>query len=104
MVQIIQAQVTLQQLITLYGLQLIEGEQFFREWQDQLPELTDLEKQLLDQVKAGYLNLRNYPPLLENTLNTVVLSPLGVVCDDPQSASRRSPQGDEVVCVSGCHG
>jgi hypothetical protein len=77
MVQTIQAeQVTLQQLITLYGLELIEGEQFFREWQDQLPEPTDLEKQLLDQVKAGYLNLRNYPPLLENTVNTVVLSPL----------------------------
>jgi len=30
----------------------------------------------LDQIKTGYLNLRNYPPLLENTVNTVVLSPL----------------------------
>lgn len=77
MVQIIQAeQITLQELILLYGLQLVEDEQFFREWQDELPELTDLEKQLLDQVKAGYLNLRNYPPLLENTVNTAILSPL----------------------------
>ncbi len=77
MIQTIQPEeVTLQQLITLYGLQLVEGEQFFREWQDDLPELTDWEKLLLDQVKAGYLNLRNYPPLLENTVNTVVLSPL----------------------------
>jgi len=76
MVQTIQAEeVTLQQLITLYGLQLVEGE-FFREWQDELPEITDLEKQLLDQIKTGYLNLRNYPPLLENTVNTVILSPL----------------------------
>ena len=77
MVQTIQAEeVTLQQLIILYGLQWVEGEQFFPEWQDELPELTDLEKQLLDQIKAGYLNLRNYPPLLENTVNTVILSPL----------------------------
>lgn len=77
MLQTIQAEeVTLQQLITLYGLQWVEGEQFFPEWQDELPELTDLDKQLLDQIKTGYLNLRNYPPLLENTVNTVVLSPL----------------------------
>ncbi|MBD2503592.1 restriction endonuclease subunit R [Anabaena azotica] len=68
--------VTLEQLITLYGLELVDTEEFFREWQDDLPELTDLEKQLLDQIKAGYINLRNYPPLLENTVNTVVLSPL----------------------------
>ncbi|MDF5737623.1 MULTISPECIES: hypothetical protein [unclassified Nostoc] len=30
----------------------------------------------MDQIKAGYINLRNYPPLLENTVNTIVLSPL----------------------------
>ncbi len=77
MVQIIQAEtITLRELITLYGLQLVEDDQFFREWQDNLPELTDLEKQLLDQIKTGYINLRNYPPLLENTVNIAVLSPL----------------------------
>ncbi|MEH2416192.1 restriction endonuclease subunit R [Nostoc sp.] len=67
---------TLEQLILLYGLELVDSEEFFREWQDDLPELTSLEKQLLDQIKAGYINLRNYPPLLENTVNTIVLSPL----------------------------
>jgi hypothetical protein len=77
MVQIIQAEtITLRELITLYGLQLVEDDQFFREWQDNLPELTDLEKQLLDQIKTGYINLRNYLPLLENTVNIAVLSPL----------------------------
>lgn len=77
MVQIIPAEkITLQELIAVYGLQLVEDEQFFPEWQYNLPELTDVEKQLLDQVKAGYINLRNYPPLLENTVNTAVLSPL----------------------------
>jgi hypothetical protein len=77
MVPIIQAEtITLRELITLYGLQLVEDDQFFREWQDNLPELTDPEKQLLDQIKTGYINLRNYPPLLENTVNIAVLSPL----------------------------
>ncbi|MBN3905674.1 MAG: restriction endonuclease subunit R [Nostoc sp. NMS1] len=68
--------VTLEQLILLYGLELVDSEEFFREWQENLSELTNLEKQLLDQIKVGYLNLRNYPPLLENTVNTTVLSPL----------------------------
>ncbi|MBH8561002.1 PD-(D/E)XK nuclease family protein [Nostoc sp. CENA67] len=77
MVQTLAAEnVTLEQLITLYGLELVDGEEFFREWQDDLPELTNTEKQLLDQIKAGYINLRNYPPLLENTVNTIILSPL----------------------------
>ncbi|QLE41361.1 restriction endonuclease subunit R [Nostoc sp. C052] len=77
MVQTLAAEnVTLEQLILLYGLELVDSEEFFREWQDDLPELTSLEKQLLDQIKAGYINLRNYPPLLENTVNTIVLSPL----------------------------
>lgn len=77
MAQTFQAEtITLQDLIRLYGLDLVENDQFFPEWQDNLPELTDLEKQLLDQVKGGYINLRNYPPLLENTVNTAVLSPL----------------------------
>ncbi len=77
MVQTIQAEnITLRELITLYGLQLVEDDQFFREWQDSRPELTNQEKQLLDQIKAGYINWRNYPPLLENTVNIAVLSPL----------------------------
>jgi hypothetical protein len=77
MVQTIQAEnITLRELIDLYGLQFVEDNQFFPEWQDNLPELTNSEKQLLDQIKSGYFNLRNYPPFLENTVNTVVLSPL----------------------------
>ena len=77
MVQTIQAKdITLSQLKTIFGLQRIEDEQFFREWQDNLPEITDLEKQQLDRVKANYFNLIEYPPLLENTVKMVVLSPL----------------------------
>lgn len=77
MVQTIQASlVTLLELETNFKLELLEDEQLFREWQDNLPEITDIEKQRLDRVKASYLNLLKYPPLLENTVQMVVLSTL----------------------------
>jgi hypothetical protein len=45
MVQTIQAkEITLLDLETTFGLQLVEDEQFFREWQDNLPEVTNSEK------------------------------------------------------------
>jgi hypothetical protein len=82
MVDILQAQaVNLRDLIDKFGIQLVEDEQFFREWQDDLPELTDLDKQLLDKVKAGYINLRNYPPLLENVIRMAVLDPMLFIGD-----------------------
>lgn len=68
--------VTLEQLIALTGLKRVDDPTFFSEWQSDLPVLSDQDIQLLDQVKAGYLNLRNYSPLLENTVNTAILSPL----------------------------
>ncbi len=77
MVQTLQAKaVTLHELNDLFGLQLIEDEQFFREWQDNLPELTEEEKRRVDRVKTSFTNLLEYPPLLENTVKMVVLSPL----------------------------
>jgi hypothetical protein len=76
MVQTIQAQnIKLHDLIEEFGLQRTEDEQFFREWQDDLPELTNLEKQALDEVKADYLHLSEYP-ILEPIVKLVVLSPL----------------------------
>jgi hypothetical protein len=77
MVQTIQTkEITLLDLENSFGLQLVEDEQFFREWQDKLPEITNSEKQQLDRVKTSYANLLKYPPLLENTVKMVVLSPL----------------------------
>ena len=77
MVQTISAKdITLNELERIFKLQLTEDEQFFREWQDDLPEITDIEKQQLDRVKASYLNLIKYPPLLENTVKMVVLAPV----------------------------
>ncbi|HLP88405.1 MAG TPA: hypothetical protein VK184_07425 [Nostocaceae cyanobacterium] len=60
--------IDLRYLIDNFGIQLVIEPQFFPEWQEDLPEITDLEKQLLDKVKAGYINLLNYPPLLEDVV------------------------------------
>lgn len=77
MVQTIQAKnVTLRDLIDNFGLQLVRDNQFFREWQDNLPAVTDSEKQLLDRVVDGFINLLNYPPVLEDVVRMSVLDPL----------------------------
>ena len=76
MIKTIQAQnITLNDLIEKFGLERTDDEQFFREWQDNLPELTDSEKQALDEVKTEYLHLSRYP-ILEPIVKLVVLSPL----------------------------
>jgi len=77
MVETIQARnITLLDLADKFGLQLVGDEQFFGDWGNDLPELTEFEKQFLDQVKASYFNLLMYPPMLENSVKMVVLSPL----------------------------
>lgn len=77
MVQTIQAKnITLHELRTQFNLQLIEDPQFFPEWQTAPSELTDEEQRRLDRIKASFINLLEYPPLIENTVKMVVLSPL----------------------------
>ncbi|MEZ2227139.1 restriction endonuclease subunit R [Microcoleus sp.] len=77
MVQTIQARnIALNDLESQFKIELVEDDQFFREWQDNLPEISEAEKQRLDRVKASYRNLLKRPPLLENTVKMVVLSPL----------------------------
>ncbi|EGJ29796.1 MULTISPECIES: hypothetical protein [Moorena] len=77
MIQTIPArEITLYELETKFGIHLVEDNEFFREWQDDLPEITATEKERLDRVKVSYTNLTKYPPLLENTVKMVVLSPL----------------------------
>lgn len=77
MVETIQAKnITLLNLREKFGLRFVEDEQFFRNLQPNISELTEFETQFLDQVKASYFNLVEYPPMLENTVKMVVLSPL----------------------------
>lgn len=82
MTQMIQAKdINLRYLIDRFGIQLVENDQFFREWQDNLPQITDLDRQLLDKVKAGYINLLNYPPMLEDIVRMAILDPILFIAD-----------------------
>lgn len=77
MVQFIQAQnVGLAYLEEKFSLQVAEDEAFFTKWFENLPEITNLEKQDLDRIKLHFLRLVKRPPLSEETVKLVVLSPL----------------------------
>ena len=81
MTQSIQAKIlTLRDVKIKFNCQLAEEEQFFREWIDDLPEITDEEKRYLDKVKAGYANSADYP-MIEDTVKMVVLAPLLFLAD-----------------------
>lgn len=77
MIQKIQAKnINIRDLIDNFGLQRVRNPEFFREWQEKLPEITDTEKQMLDRVQEGYFNLLDYPPLLENVIKLAIVSPI----------------------------
>jgi hypothetical protein len=77
MVQSLQAKdVGLKTLTRSFGLKWIQSEGFFTEWQTNLLELTAQEKQQLDQIKNGYFNQIQDPPLLEQTIQMIVVAPL----------------------------
>jgi predicted type IV restriction endonuclease len=76
MLQTIQASdLNLHDVETKFGLQEVWDEQFFREWQENLPELTEPEKRSLDQIKANFLYLSKYP-MSEVAVKLVIVSPL----------------------------
>jgi hypothetical protein len=77
MTQTLQARnVTIRDLIDQFGLQKIQDESFFDEWQTGLPELADSDKQFLDKVKESFFNLLDYPPFSEKAIQLTILSPL----------------------------
>ncbi|MEG4022830.1 hypothetical protein [Microcoleus sp. S13C4] len=41
-----------------------------------MPEITDFQKRQLDQIKAGYFHLLEYPPMLEKIISLSIVSPL----------------------------
>lgn len=62
MTQIIQAStLTLHDVKEKFSIQLIDDEYFFPEWQDNLPQVTEAEKEWLDRMKADFLSLEEYP-------------------------------------------
>jgi hypothetical protein len=68
--------INLRYLIDNYGLQRVRNPEFFREWQENLPEVTDTEKQLLDRIQNIYYNLVDTPPVLENAVKLTIISPI----------------------------
>ena len=75
MVQVIPAsELTLYEVKTKFGLQQVEDELFFSEWQ-YVSELADSDKRSLDLVKGNFLYLDQYP-MSEEAVKLVVLSPL----------------------------
>ncbi|NEO15152.1 MULTISPECIES: type I restriction endonuclease [unclassified Moorena] len=81
MVETIVAQdISLAQLKDKFGLEPTHDEQLFLEWQEDLPELNELEKQWLYRVKNDYLHLSQYP-MVEPIVKMVVLSPLLRIAD-----------------------
>jgi Macrocin-O-methyltransferase (TylF) len=67
--------VTLTQLRESFGLVPELDHQFFREWQDNVPELEAEARVALEEVKADFLHLSRYD-LLEPIVKMVVLSPI----------------------------
>jgi len=68
--------ITLGQLKNEFGLQKSNAPDFFPEWQIAPIAPTDLERQYLDRVKTNFEALLERPPLLEDGVKMVVLSPL----------------------------
>ncbi|NEO86940.1 MAG: restriction endonuclease subunit R [Spirulina sp. SIO3F2] len=77
MVQTLPAKaLTLKDLREQFGLQWVQDPTFFSEWHGPFPELTSAERSLLDQTRAGFFDLLDYPPLLEDVVRMSVLDPL----------------------------
>jgi len=70
------SKVTLAYLREKFNLQRTADEHFFTEWLTDLPELSDAEKQALDQVKSNYIYLAELRPMMEDIVKMVVVSRL----------------------------
>ncbi len=68
--------VTLGLLETEFGLQAATNPQFFTEWIAPDTQISEPEVQALARVKSNFEHLIKEPPLLEEAVKMVVLSPL----------------------------
>lgn len=53
-----------------------DDELFFKEWQQDLPDLTVQEKETLEQIKQRFERHRERSPLAEGVINQLLISPL----------------------------
>ena len=68
--------ITLRELKQTFGLQELQETGFFSEWSEFSISSNEMEKQALDRVKANFSELVADPPVLEDAVKLVVLSPL----------------------------
>ncbi|MEM6755057.1 MAG: type I restriction endonuclease subunit R [Cyanobacteria bacterium P01_C01_bin.38] len=67
---------TLTDVENRFGFVRIEDEQFFSEWYEELPSLSEAEKENLDILRRRYIYQRSYGNLLEGTVMLLLVSPL----------------------------
>ncbi|MGB3294426.1 MAG: restriction endonuclease subunit R [Phormidesmis sp.] len=77
MVQTAQAKdISLETLQDQFDLQKVPYQDFFDEWQEEFPPLSEFEQQQLARVQKNYTNLAEDKPFSEESVKMVVLSPL----------------------------
>jgi hypothetical protein len=69
-------EISITDLESQFNLHYTDDLTFFSEWQENLPLLSDAERERCDRIKTSFSYLLRYPPLLENTVKMVVLSGL----------------------------
>jgi hypothetical protein len=67
---------TLADLKQRFNLSATDNDQFFTEWQQDLPDLTSQERETLDQIKRRFERHRERSPLAEGVINQLLISPL----------------------------
>ena len=67
---------TLADLKQRFNLSATDNDQFFSEWQQDLPDLTSQERETLDQIKRRFERHRERSPLAEGVINQLLISPL----------------------------
>ena len=66
-------EISITDLESQFNLHYTDDLTFFSEWQDNLPLLSDAERERCDRIKTSFSYLLRYPPLLENMVKMVVL-------------------------------
>jgi hypothetical protein len=84
---------TLRQVEEKLGLTLSFDGEFFTEWMNELPVLSEAEQVRLDQVKKNYLYQISDGILLEETVKMVVLSPLLEIAGFYQAPDKFKTEG-----------
>jgi len=89
---------SLNDLQAKFNLTQTEDDNFFTEWYENLPEITDAEQIALERIKQRYNYHRLYSQLLEGTINLVVVSPLLEVAGFLDPPFRiKSPESVELI-------